>query len=261
MKNWLYFAMAAFLSLGISSCSDEDYSSDLELLKFMEAASAAKLDSLTKAQDDLRQKQEALNKQQKELNKLQDELQKLQKQLENNGQDTTAVGKDQLLSEIKKLQAELSIKLDALAKAQEELQKLQGIEPGKNEGEYVDTTSAGSNPKCYDNPKWTSVAAKDDYAYTMTVTFTLPTQLKAKATADDMIAAFVGEECRGVAKMSHGVFLLDVIGTGEESKPVTFRYWNADNHYLYESLISIPFAIDFIYGVVDEPKMFNCIQK
>lgn len=265
MKTWIYFAMAAFFSVGFSSCRD-DYSSDFDDLRRMEEQSASKLDSLAKAQDELRQKQEALNKQQAELGKLQKELQKLQEQLDLLGsgtsQDSTAVGQEQLMHEIKKLQAELAVKLDALAKAQEELQKLHGSESNGEGGELVDTTGVGSvTPNTFDNPGWTPIAATGDYAYTMTVTFELPTLLKLSATADDVIAAFVGDECRGVAKWTDGIYLLDVIGTGNETGPVSFRYWNAGNHYMYESLISIPFTSDFIYGVVDEPKMFNCKQK
>lgn len=265
MKNWLYFAMAASLSLGFSSCRD-DYSSDFDDLRRMEEQSASKLDSLTKAQEELRLKQEALNKQQAELSNLQKELQKLQDQLgalgNNSTQDSTAVSQDELMLEIKKLQAELTVKLDALAKAQEELQKLQGIEPSVNPSETVDTTGlGGATPKKYDNPAWVSVNPVGDYAYTMTVTFELPTVLKVTASADDMIAAFVGDECRGVASMSDGVFLLDVLGMGNEQSPVTFRYWCSKTQYMYESLASIPFTSDFIYGVIDEPKMFNCKQK
>lgn len=264
MKNWFYLAIAVLLSAGVSSCGD-DYSSDFDDIRRMETLSAIKLDSLSRAQEQLRLKQEALNKQQAEFNKLQSELQQLQKKLDLLGSGSEDATKEELLQEIKKLQAELTLKLDALAKAQEELQKLQGGGSGEGggagEGGVQTDTSATSNYNKYDNPGWTAVKATGDYAYTMTVTFELPTVLKLEATADDMVAAFVGEECRGVANLSDGVFLMDVIGTGAETSPVIFRYWNAANHYMYEYLNTIPFTSDFIYGVVDEPKMFSCKQK
>lgn len=275
MKNWMYFTIAALLSFGVQSCRDEEeYSNELQEIIHKEDDNAAKLDALTKAQEELKQKQE-------ELTLLQEELKKLQEQLGQQGsgsQDSTAVSQDQLLSEIKKMQDELASKLDDLAKAQEEIQKLQ---KELNEKENVDPTdptnptdptepadtttfitpTPGDSVSMYDNPAWVAVEAEGDYAYSMTVVFELPSALEGNATSDDILAAFVGEECRAVATLSDGVFFLDVIGTGEEESPVTFRYWNAGNHYMYESLVSLPFITDFIYGVVDNPKTFRCKQK
>ena len=146
-------------------------------------------------------------------------------------------------------------------KLDELLKKLQGEET-EDPWEDVQDTSVVIIPtgNTYENPGWKSVAVAGDYAYTMTVVFELPAELKSKASSDDLMAAFVGSECRCVKKAIDGVFLLTVIGTGAETTNVTFRYWNAVDHCLYESLVSVPFTSDRIFGVVDNPKKFVCKQ-
>lgn len=177
------------------------------------------------------------------------------------------------LAEIKKMQGDLSVKLDSLSNAQKELGKKQeelkkkqeelnkkvddpeGGEEGGEEGGTPDTSTVF---KKFENPGWTSVAFDGDFAYSMTVVYQLPSDLKGGATDNDLFAAFVGNECRAVGKSINGVFLLTVIGTGDETEPVVFRYWNASTQYMYESLDKIQFTPDLIYGVVDNPKTFKC---
>ena len=177
------------------------------------------------------------------------------------------------LAEIKKMQGDLSVKLDSLSNAQKELGKKQeelkkkqeelnkkvddpeGGEEGGEEGGTPDTSTVF---KKFENPGWTSVAFDGDFAYSMTVVYQLPSDLKGGATDNDLFAAFVGNECRAVGKSINGGFLLTVIGTGDETEPVVFRYWNASTQYMYESLDKIQFTPDLIYGVVDNPKTFKC---
>ena len=177
------------------------------------------------------------------------------------------------LAEIKKMQGDLSAKLDSLSKVQKDLSKQQeelnkkqeelnkkvndpkGGEEGGEEGGTPDTSTVF---KKFENPGWTSVEYDGDFAYSMTVVYQLPSDMKSNATSNDLFAAFVGDECRAVGKSINGVFLLTVIGTGDESEPVVFRYWNASTQYMYESLDKIQFTPDLTYGVVDNPKTFKC---
>lgn len=173
------------------------------------------------------------------------------------------------LAEIKKMQGDLSAKLDSLSKAQKELDKKQEDLNKKQEelnkkiddpegGEEGGTPDTSTVFKKFENPAWTSVAYDGDFAYSMTVVYQLPSDMKGNATSNDLFAAFVGDECRAVGKSINGVFLLTVIGTGNESEPVVFRYWNASTQYMYESLDKIQFTPDLTYGVVDNPKTFKC---
>ena len=177
------------------------------------------------------------------------------------------------LAEIKKMQGDLSAKLDSLSKAQKELKekqeslnkkqeelnkKVNDPEGGEEGGEEGGTPDTSTVFKKFENPGWKAVEDEGDFAYSMTVAFQLNSDMKGSATSDDLFAAFVGDECRAVGKAINGVFLLTVIGTGDESEPVVFRYWNASTQYMYESLDKIQFTPDLIYGVVDNPKTFKC---
>lgn len=177
------------------------------------------------------------------------------------------------LAEIKKMQGDLSAKLDSLSKVQKDLSKQQeelnkkqeelnkkvdDPDGGEDDGEGGGTPDTSTVFKKFENPDWKAVEDEGDFAYSMTVAFQLNSDMKGSATSDDLFAAFVGDECRAVGKAINGVFLLTVIGTGDETEPVVFRYWNASTQYMYESLDKIQFTPDLIYGVVDNPKTFKC---
>ncbi len=112
----------------------------------------------------------------------------------------------------------------------------------------------------YDDPLWSAVEAKGDYAYTMTAVFDLPADLKANVSDGDRMAAFVGDECRAVSSPNNGLFILNIVGTSDEESALNFKYWNASTHYLYEFDGSVTYVPDLIYGVVDEPILFICNQ-
>lgn len=221
-KAWLYLAVSAFLLSGNLSCGGDD-------------------DDTSALEEELKQKEEALKKLEESNKQLDETNKKLEKEKES-------------LNEKNKQLDEANKKLDDL------LNKISELE--QNSQNAGDTATVVANPegKKYDNPGWSSVAISGEYAYTMTVVFELPADLQSKATANDLMAAFVGDECRSVEKAINGVYLLTIIGTGEEEEDVTFRYWNAENHYMYESTIKVPFTSDLIFGVVDSPKKFDCRQ-
>lgn len=163
------------------------------------------------------------------------------------------------LEEEKNSLSDANRRLDETNKKLDQLLKKVG---GDDSFDDIQDTSSVIVPtgNTYEHPGWESVAISGDYAYTMTAVFDLPAELRAKASADDLMAAFVGNECRSVEKAINGVFLLTVIGTGAETEDVTFRYWNAEDHSLYEALVTVPFTSDRIFGIVDSPKRFVCKQ-
>lgn len=255
--------MVASLMSGIVSCSDDDkdYSNELEEIKKQEGDLASKIDalvqlqeSLAKKQDDLNKLQESLTKQQEELTKQQEEFKKLQE--DKNDQELTAKAEElqKLQEEFEKQQEELKKQQEELAKQQQEFEKLK--EEFNQQQEEENSDSTGTLHLKYDDPQWKSVEVSGDYVYSMMVVFELPSTLRNSATENDVIAAFVGDECRAVAKEIDGIYMLTVIGTGEEDSDVVFRYWNADTHYMYESLVKTAFTSDKIMGVVDAPVLF-----
>ncbi|MEA3286856.1 MAG: T9SS type A sorting domain-containing protein, partial [Candidatus Marinimicrobia bacterium] len=106
-------------------------------------------------------------------------------------------------------------------------------------------------------PDW--VVRAQDYEFSMNITGLLFTHDSVSTDAFDMIGAFVGDECRGVAQPvfiealdQHMVFMT-VYGSADENDPVIFRAYDADSDeelYIEESLVFVP---NDIIGNVDEP--------
>ena len=106
-------------------------------------------------------------------------------------------------------------------------------------------------------PDW-AVRAQD-YEFTMNITGLLFTHDSISADAFDMVGAFVGDECRGVAQpvfieaLDQYMVFMTVYGSSDESDQVMFRAYNADADeelYVEEALAFVP---NEIIGNVDEP--------
>ena len=68
---------------------------------------------------------------------------------------------------------------------------------------------------------------------------------------DDLLAAFQGEVCLGVAEPQEGLFFLYVAGLYDE--PVTLRYYSVHYKNLFEAGDAFPFVNDAHLGTVAEP--------
>ena len=92
----------------------------------------------------------------------------------------------------------------------------------------------------------------------MTACVTLPQNIVRQATADDLMAAFVGAECRGMAKAEQAengeyVFRMEINGSMGAEEPVTLKYYAARNKYLYQAVSAFTFAGGASYGTAGEP--------
>lgn len=101
-------------------------------------------------------------------------------------------------------------------------------------------------------PDWT-VATDPNYSVSMTAVVILPANLSVYAQADDRLAAFVGNECRGVAYRIDDVFYLLVKGAPSEQVQVNIRYYSTRNKYMYTTDTDLTFEADAVYGTADEP--------
>lgn len=101
-------------------------------------------------------------------------------------------------------------------------------------------------------PAW-RVDANPDYSVSMTATVVLPANLAAYEQAEDKMAAFIGEECRGVAQFINGAYYLLVKGSPGEQSQISIRYYSARNQYMYTTGAFIPFEADAVYGTADAP--------
>lgn len=92
----------------------------------------------------------------------------------------------------------------------------------------------------------------------MTACVALPQNIVRQATADDLMAAFVGAECRGMAKAEQTengeyVFRMEINGSMGAEEPVTLKYYAARNKYLYQAVAAFTFADGTSYGTTGEP--------
>lgn len=102
-------------------------------------------------------------------------------------------------------------------------------------------------------PTWT---VPEDYDYSSSMTAVIKVEnlcgLIVKDSVvknDDLLAAFVGEECRGVATYDDGLFFLYIAGPGDA---VTLRYYSAHYTNLFVTE-PIPFVNDHQLGSVSSP--------
>ncbi|NQT63035.1 MAG: T9SS type A sorting domain-containing protein [Candidatus Marinimicrobia bacterium] len=107
-----------------------------------------------------------------------------------------------------------------------------------------------------DVPDWTVDA--HDYEHNLTITALIDPTLIATVDTLDIVAAFVGEECRGVSQPvfiealdQYMVFLM-VYGNSED-EDVTFSYYDASEDYIWTMETSITFQANLVLGSVNEP--------
>ena len=108
-------------------------------------------------------------------------------------------------------------------------------------------------------PTWT---APTKYDYSSSMTAVTKVDLKAQypdlaadfvLNANDMLAAFSGETCLGIAKYEEGLFFLYICGQTSNSAAVTLQYYSAHYKNLFEALNAFPFVNDTQQGTTAEP--------
>ena len=107
-------------------------------------------------------------------------------------------------------------------------------------------------------PAWAGqVPPSGKYQFSMTAAVTLSDYLGQFADDGDIIAAFVGNECRGSVKSQvydgKRLFLLHIRGNADESQKVTLKYYSARNRHIYECPRLIEFEPNDAYGSLMQP--------
>lgn len=118
------------------------------------------------------------------------------------------------------------------------------------------TCSDDDDPKTYPAPGWT-IKDNPEYSVSMTAILQLPENLSVYADQGDELAAFIGDECRGVATHVDNLYYLLIKGAAHEQSKVYFKYYSSKNKYLYKSTNSETFEIDKVYGTADDPKVLS----
>lgn len=115
-------------------------------------------------------------------------------------------------------------------------------------------------------PGWTN-PAKYDYASSMTAVVSVdllrdyPESAKDwTILSEDKLAAFMGDECCGVAELRDGLFWVFITEPENASETrVSLRYYSAFFGNLFEAKDAFPFQNDAHLGAVSEPLVPNFI--
>ena len=87
----------------------------------------------------------------------------------------------------------------------------------------------------------------------------LPDNLAAHASDGDQLAAFLGEDCRGVGEAvevnGQKVYFVLIKGNGSEQEQIRFQYFSAKNAYLYTTRKFLKFEVDTRFGSADAPEV------
>lgn len=102
------------------------------------------------------------------------------------------------------------------------------------------------------------VSTTESFSTTMTAVVVLPDNLLKHAQDDDMVAAFMGDKCRGEGKLvktdEQRYYFLTIKGFSEEQGKITFKYYNTNRSFMYTTDPVLDFEPDGIWGGIDNPK-------
>jgi hypothetical protein len=111
-------------------------------------------------------------------------------------------------------------------------------------------------------PAW--AVNSSNYEYSMNVIGQIKINGILSANPDDMVAAFVGNECRGVAKPKYIAeydmyeVYLDIYSKVSSSENVTFKIWNASEGVIINNVTpTYTFEANAIKGTPSQPVIFN----
>lgn len=107
----------------------------------------------------------------------------------------------------------------------------------------------------FTSPNWEVL--QNNYSLNMTAVIAHPLGIKEPKGEADKMAAFVEDECRGVANIIDNNFYITIKGTASETTKVTFKYYNEHSKYLYEAKDYVNFEPDCILGTDDDPEIIS----
>ena len=109
-------------------------------------------------------------------------------------------------------------------------------------------------------PTWTAPA---DYDYSSSMTAIIRVDLRSQFTAatdfavsdQDVLAAFSGENCLGIAGLSEGLFFIYICAPVEDEaeQNITLRYWSAGYTNMFEAVNVFTYVNDSHQGTISEP--------
>jgi hypothetical protein len=108
-----------------------------------------------------------------------------------------------------------------------------------------------------DSPQTLALITAGKHPLTMNVVCQLPTALAQSASSADVLAAFVGDECRGLATYEESggtkVFQMTIHGALSNDEKVTVKYFCSKTGYLYQAGNAFVFASGKEVGTAESP--------
>lgn len=100
------------------------------------------------------------------------------------------------------------------------------------------------------------------YPKQMKATLKLPDILPGVWSKEDVVAAFVGNECRGVGMlMEDGSYVMEIRGSKADAEKIRFKYYNASNKNIYKSRETYSFVNQGALGTENAPVMFELVPQ
>lgn len=129
----------------------------------------------------------------------------------------------------------------------------------------VSCSKDDANYTTYPSPSW-AISSIETLPNSFTAIVSIPEDIATYATESDKVAAFIGTECRGVGNLvvssdgEKAVYYVTVRGSSTENQSITFKYYNSDLLYLYQSNNEVFYQIDENYGTYDTPMELDLVQ-
>ena len=112
-------------------------------------------------------------------------------------------------------------------------------------------------------PVWTLSSGQNSYEFNMTYSSQIAFNDITSKNAETIVAAFVGNECRGFTKLTHEsriniyIFNLTIYSNEPSGEDVVIKAYNPDQKKLYDQCTTFKFESDGSKGSVDE--ILNCV--
>jgi hypothetical protein len=119
--------------------------------------------------------------------------------------------------------------------------------------------SKEENFKTFDPPVW-NIDETAGYYENMTAVVKLQNNLIKNISVGDKLAAFAGDECRGIGVLVDSLYFVSIKGTPDDKSNISFKYYCTKNKYLYQTGNLLTFDANVIFGTVDEPKILEMVQ-
>jgi hypothetical protein len=116
--------------------------------------------------------------------------------------------------------------------------------------------------KTFTRPAW-GVASPESLPYSFTAIVTIPENIDTYSSDEDIIAAFIGDDCHGIGNLVRSengtkkVYYITVRGSDTENRQIVFRYYSSKLSYMYEAKTTVPFEIEGVWGSYDSPNILD----